>query len=95
MKLSASPVVGLFLLATLVEASAAYSVLEHWTKRATNAVNRVRFVGGQFVAVGNNGLIMTSSNGANWISCSLICLPGRATHNFLFARRCRLMAVWS
>ena len=66
MKLSAGPVVGLILLATLVESSAAYNVLDHWTQRATNNVNRVRFVGGQFVAVGNNGLIMTSSNGANW-----------------------------
>jgi hypothetical protein len=46
----------------------AYSPLDQWTRRSTNAVNTVRFVGGMFIAVGESGLIMTSSNGMNWVT---------------------------
>jgi hypothetical protein len=40
--------------------------LSHWYYRNTNEVNRVRFVGGRFLAMGSNGLLLTSTNGSNW-----------------------------
>ncbi len=42
--------------------------LNHWFYRNSTPVNRVRFVGGLFLAVGNSGVLLTSPNGSNWTS---------------------------
>jgi hypothetical protein len=40
--------------------------LDTWRLRNTNALNTVRFVGGIFVGVGNQGNVATSPDGTNW-----------------------------
>ena len=43
-------------------------VLDHWTKRSPEVVNRVEFAGGVFFGFPGGGKLMTSTNGADWAS---------------------------
>lgn len=53
----------LFLTTISVQAEDA---LDRWYLRDARVVNKVRFVGGVFIGVGDNGHILTSANGQTW-----------------------------
>ncbi len=52
---------------TYVGAAQPQEALDRWFFRDPTVLNRVRFVGGVFIGVGPNGVLMTSTNGSNWI----------------------------
>lgn len=56
----------LCLLLVLTASQSLADILDHWSQRSALAAGRVRYCGGLFVAVGDGGLIATSSNGAVW-----------------------------
>jgi hypothetical protein len=46
--------------------SMAEDALDHWYFTDARVVSKIRFLGGQFVGVGTNGLILTSPDGKAW-----------------------------
>jgi hypothetical protein len=59
---------GFFLIVLFLASISAHAedALDRWYFRDARVVNKVKFVGGLFIGVGNNGMILTSPDGQTW-----------------------------
>ena len=58
----------LLLTLSLPTSMMADDALNHWFYRNSTPLNRVVFTSGIFIGLGDNGTLLTSTNGSNWTS---------------------------